>query len=267
MLSFSSSNVQLSSTTTTAVRQLPEDIAEPGHDSDQVSASSCESSESDMLSSDSAFQPAVNIIPSQYLGHVKTRILHFQQGWFQKFKWLHYLSSLQDVLCFTCAKAEKLNMIDLATKRDPAFITNGFRNWKKALEIFQSHHSSQCHNFCYMQLQRINQSQPAVNTQLSSQLQAEQGKAAVNIVKQLCAVFSSSLTCRSAFARITAENEKIHKIKPLCPTRWLVLVDAIRALVTQYREVLDTLEEVAGSKNTVSTKASGLHSRANQQHC
>ena len=84
---------------------------------------------------------------------------------------------------------------------------------------------------------------------------------AVNIVKELGAVFSSSLTFRSAFAHITAENEKIHKIKPLCPTRWLVRVDVICALVNQYREVLDTLEEIAGSKNTLSTKASGLHSQ------
>jgi len=176
-LSFSSNNVPSSSATSTAVPQPPDDIAEPGHESDRVSASTCESSESDILSSDSPFQPPVNIIPPQHLGHVKTRVLHFQQGWFQKYKWLHYVPSLQGVLCFTCAKAEKLNMIDLATKRDAAFISNGFRNWKKALETFQSHQSSQCHNFSYMQLQRINQSKPAVNTQLSSQLQAEQARA------------------------------------------------------------------------------------------
>jgi len=77
VLSFSLNYVQLLSATTTAVPQPPDNIAEPGHDSDQGSASSCESSESDILSSDSPFQPAVNIIPPQHLGHVKTRVLQF----------------------------------------------------------------------------------------------------------------------------------------------------------------------------------------------
>jgi hypothetical protein len=102
------------------------------------------------LLSDGPFQPQVNTIRPQHLGRMKTRVLHFQRGWFQKYKWLHYVPSLQGVPCFTCAKADRLHLVDLANKRDPAFITNGFRNWKKALERFRSHESSQCHNFSYM---------------------------------------------------------------------------------------------------------------------
>ena len=84
---------------------------------------------------------------------------------------------------------------------------------------------------------------------------------AINVVQELGAVFSSSLTIRSEFERITAENDSIHRIKPSCPTRWLVRVNAIRALQAQYKEVLDTLEEIAASTNAVSTKAAGLHSK------
>ena len=38
-----------------------------------------------------------------------------------------------------------------------------------------------------------------------------------------------------------------------------VRINAIHALVNQYTEVLATLQEIAGSKSTVSTKARGLH--------
>ena len=129
--------------------------------------------------SDIPFQPPVSAIQPQHRGEgdMKKHILYFQQSWFTRYKWLHYVPVLQGVLCFTCAKAEKLKMVDLANKRDPCFIISGFRNWKKALESFQSHERSQCHAFSHMQLQRINQSQPAVNTQLSTQLQAQQSKA------------------------------------------------------------------------------------------
>jgi hypothetical protein len=84
---------------------------------------------------------------------------------------------------------------------------------------------------------------------------------AINVTQELGAVFSSSLTVRSTFARIISENDTIMKIKPLCPTRWLVRVNVLRALETQYTEVLDTLQEIAGSTSTVSTKASSLHSQ------
>lgn len=425
------------------------------------------SHEIDLLLSNAPFQPPVDTIEPQRLGHNKTRVLHFQQRWFQKYKWLHYVPSLQGVLCFTCAKAEKLKLVDLANKRDPAFIVNGFRNWKKSLECFRSHESSQCHNFSNAQLQRINQAQPEINAQLSTQLQAQQAKArdclrmifttakflarqglafrghendngnfkhllllrsednadlrlwlttrtdmtsgsrqneilellannmvrfisenarksgsfsiivdgtqdcsgieqeaiclryidanlephedfigmyeppetsgktiakcifdvllrlqlpvsmlrgqaydgasnmagvyngcqaivreaqplalyvhcgahcanlvaektcmsviivrdAVNVVQELGAVFSSSLTARSIFARITFENDKSFKIRPLCPTRWLVRVNALRALETQYTEVLATLQDLEESRNPISAKASGLHSQ------
>ena len=175
-----------SSSATSVTQQPPPTETTPMHgstnpiqeshdtDDDQKSTSSYEI---DILLSDAPFQPATKNIEPQHVGHVKKRVLHFQQGWFQKFQWLHYVPSLQGVLCFTCAKADTLHMVDLANKRDPAFIINGFRNWKKALESFRSHEQNQSHNFSYMQLNRIKQCQPAVNTQLSTQLQEQQAKA------------------------------------------------------------------------------------------
>jgi hypothetical protein len=139
--------------TTEATTQQPPPVtetSEPVHDCDVENEQAATSSDADLLLSDGPFQPQVNTIRPQHLGRMKTRVLHFQRGWFQKYKWLHYVPSLQGVPCFTCAKADRLHLVDLANKRDPAFITNGFRNWKKALERFRSHESSQCHNFSYM---------------------------------------------------------------------------------------------------------------------
>lgn len=82
-----------------------------------------------MLSlSDTPFQPSVSsAIQPQHLGQsnndMKKCILHIQESWFARNKWLHYVPWLQGVLWFVCAKAEKLKMVD---KRDPSFIVN---NW------------------------------------------------------------------------------------------------------------------------------------------
>lgn len=84
---------------------------------------------------------------------------------------------------------------------------------------------------------------------------------AINVVQELAAVFSSSLTIGSVFERITAENDSIHKTKPLCQTDWLVRVNALCAVDIQYRKVLDTLEQIAASTSSVSIEATGLHSK------
>lgn len=70
---------------------------------------------------------------------VQTRanyVLHFQQKWFQMFPWLQYSATLKGVLCFYCAKVF-LKKSMLASKFDPAFVSTGFKNWKKAVEKLQ----------------------------------------------------------------------------------------------------------------------------------
>jgi len=58
---------------------------------------------------------------------------------------------------------------------------------------------------------------------------------------------------------LSAEHATVHKIRPLCPTRWLVRVDAINALLSQYESVLDMLEEHAKSPGSnAGAKASGV---------
>ena len=85
-------------------------------------------------------------------------------------------------------------------------------------------------------------------------------------LQELGSLFSQSLKCRTPFAKI-AESEhglsKVQQIRPLCPTRWLVRVPAIQALIKQYGPVLDCLEEMSqhAAGSNVAARASGLRSQ------
>lgn len=76
---------------------------------------------------------SVHEIPSQQLSN---RVLTFQHSWFAGFPWLHYSPELQSVLCYYCAKADSLHLLKLTWKSEGAFVSTGFKNWKKAKEKF-----------------------------------------------------------------------------------------------------------------------------------
>ncbi len=139
-----------------------------------------------ILKSDIPHHPDVSIIPPQKTGKNCQRTLNFQNSWFIKYPWLHYSNNLKGVLCFYCSQAEALKLNDLATKREPAFTTEGFRNWKKALEKFAEHAKCKSHIFSCDQLHQETKAEP-INNQLLSQCQQTQQQSK----KCLMAVFTS----------------------------------------------------------------------------
>lgn len=66
----------------------------------------------------------------------------YQPAWKLTYKWLHYDASLNKVFCETCRAACTMSAPLPHTSRDKdaclAFVQNGFCNWKKALQRFQS---------------------------------------------------------------------------------------------------------------------------------
>ena len=80
--------------------------------------------------------PDVSVIPAQKLSK---RTLYFQSKWYEDYAWIHYESDLKKVLCFYCLKASAMGVTNLAHCKDPAFITQRFNNWKKAIEKFKLH--------------------------------------------------------------------------------------------------------------------------------
>lgn len=107
---------------------------------------------------------------------LKGRSLSFRQSWFDSFSWLHYKASASGVVCFYCEKAEHLGLFQLSRNREDAFITTGFRNWKKALQRFQEHAQSRSHQFAVERVAHHHAAQP-VDSQLSTQRDAEQREA------------------------------------------------------------------------------------------
>jgi len=98
------------------------------------------------------YQPSSSEIPPQEL---PTRTLTFQGQWFSAFPWLHYLTHLQSVVCCVCVKAHRLGLMSLASKSEPAFVSIGFKNWKKAIEGFSFHEKSNTHRHAISQLQQV----------------------------------------------------------------------------------------------------------------
>lgn len=87
-------------------------------------------------------QPDPSLMPTQT---VANKVLTFQKRWFELYPWLHYSTGLKAVLCFHCAKLCTDKNNPFKGKADPAFISAGFKNWKKALERFTSHEGSAVH--------------------------------------------------------------------------------------------------------------------------
>ena len=83
----------------------------------------------------------------------RTQAVRFQKKWFDSYPWLHYQPSLQGVLCWTCIKAEGMRLLRSNSKKDPAFLSKGFRNWKKATETYEGHQVSDTHRTAAVKLQ------------------------------------------------------------------------------------------------------------------
>lgn len=67
----------------------------------------------------------------------------FQSRWFTEFNWLDYNEVEDSVTCFICKK--HLKNLEMEKNKEEAFLSNGFRNWKKALDSFKEHQKSKCH--------------------------------------------------------------------------------------------------------------------------
>ena len=61
-----------------------------------------------------------------------------------KWQWLTYNVTKDRVFCFQCAKAYQKKLL-LGKKLEQTFISEGFDDWKRAIEKFQKHENTDCH--------------------------------------------------------------------------------------------------------------------------
>ena len=124
------------------------------------------------------YQPNPKNMPVQKLPN---KTLHFQDKWFREFPWLHYSQTLNGVLCFYCAETFKREKSNPVSKHvEEAFVSAGFRNWKKASEKFKDHAASRGHNLAIVSHRQ--QANP-VSSQLSAALATSQEKARSCLIK------------------------------------------------------------------------------------
>ena len=122
------------------------------------------------------FQPRSKIIlekTSQTSGVGKNfRVRTFQVDWYNNYPWITLCATSNLVFCYYCRKIKQKGLSTLSSKQEKAFTVDGFGNWKKALQRFKEHESSQGHKESMEK--HILMRQPSVASQLTTQLKTSQ---------------------------------------------------------------------------------------------
>ena len=88
-------------------------------------------------------QPVINFPKSIFWKYIRC----FQSDWYDRFPWIEYSAERDTVFCFVCRNFLMIDTKDAKYIED-TFITQGFNNWKTALEKdrgFQKHEKSESH--------------------------------------------------------------------------------------------------------------------------
>lgn len=86
------------------------------------------------------YNPILGLYPRS-LQNSKKR--SFQKNWYDIFNWLEYSDASDTAFCFPC-RCFKGNGINNSYS-EPAFSSNGFKAWYRAIDAFKKHQSSKCH--------------------------------------------------------------------------------------------------------------------------
>lgn len=78
------------------------------------------------------------------------------------------LFNKEEGVCINCRFAQKHKLLTFSKKSDDAFTTTGFANYKKAIEKFDIHDKSDCHNEAKVKIAFLKG--PSISTQLSTQI-------------------------------------------------------------------------------------------------
>ena len=94
---------------------------------------------------DKPFHPPKNFkFPDQRFGKETFNRL-CQSQWFEDHQWLHYDVGRDSLFWYVCQNSDDQSQLQAERRKETAFISTGFNNWKKALEKFKKHQNSLCH--------------------------------------------------------------------------------------------------------------------------
>ena len=131
----------------------------------------------------SPHQPLNDAILEATKEQIGKQLRVFQKQWFKEFPWLTLCTTQNRVYCFYCRSCIQDNELQFAKCLEPAFITDGFKNWKKAISKFQSHQLSSCHREAMFKFKRRNT--PGIGSQLNDQVKKVQAVRREMFLKQL----------------------------------------------------------------------------------
>ena len=96
-------------------------------------------------SSDKPFHQSKNFTFPEKRFRKETFNQYCQSQWFEDHQWLHYDVGIDSLFCYICQNSDDQSQLQTEPRKETAFISTGFNNWKKALEKFKKHQNSLCH--------------------------------------------------------------------------------------------------------------------------
>ena len=83
------------------------------------------------------------------------KIRSVNASWFDRYTWLTLCETRNVLFCHCCVEAHSQRLIAFFRKGDDAFVSSDFSWWKKDLERFSKHKTSNVHSGDVMKLQNV----------------------------------------------------------------------------------------------------------------
>lgn len=83
---------------------------------------------------------------------MKSYSRHIQSSWYKSFPWISVCSSSLKIFCSTCCAAKVRGLLTFPKHYKSAFVEDGFKNLKKALERLREHDISVMHQQATLKL-------------------------------------------------------------------------------------------------------------------
>ena len=126
-----------------------------------------------------AFQPT-----DKTLTLLDKRKRKFMPSWYEKFPWISVCITNKKVFCACCRYGHNTALFQTFSKRaETAFTTDGFCNWKKALEKFAKHERSDAH--CLAMEKWVHVDKPNISEKCAAHLTSLQRQRREGFLKQL----------------------------------------------------------------------------------
>ena len=107
----------------------------------------------------------------------------FQVQWYKDYPWLTLCITTKKAFCFYCRLYYEQKELCLSKNIEPAFIRDGFSNWKKAIQRFDAHQRSAGHKESIFKFSRW--LVPGINEQINTELKKLQQMRRSMLLKQL----------------------------------------------------------------------------------